>query len=336
MKGRARGSSRSGLTLLELVVAAAVIAVLLALIAPALLQGRSASRRVACSNNLRQIATAISNHASQTGCLIGRPDGGGYESAWGLYGTAIQRMEWPGWVDVSERGSISPVFRCPGDARRVAAGGGEDTQINYFANDGLPHVRPHVDAFGMSNHVLGVMSVNAASPSRRLRSVTDGLSQTALASERLSVVWPPWTHELTPERVAAFEASCRSDGRRTFWHVPSAASLSTREFESACLKVDPSDGTCYPLSRHGFGVAGSPARYNHALPPNSPSCLSSGAASGLVLPHREDIVTATSGHAGGVNAAFCDGRVVFVADGIGRAVWQAAGTSSAGDSFDGF
>ncbi len=54
----ARGSGR-GFTLIELLVSLAVIALLVALLLPAIQAAREASRRMACANNLKQLALAI-------------------------------------------------------------------------------------------------------------------------------------------------------------------------------------------------------------------------------------------------------------------------------------
>ena len=58
---------RRGFTIIELLVAAAVVAVLLALLVPAVQQAREASRRTRCRSNLRQLGLALHAYESSHG-----------------------------------------------------------------------------------------------------------------------------------------------------------------------------------------------------------------------------------------------------------------------------
>lgn len=66
-----QGSTVSGFTLVELLVVLAIIGMLVGLLLPAVQQAREAARRMACTNNLRQMGIAILNYESQNACFPG-------------------------------------------------------------------------------------------------------------------------------------------------------------------------------------------------------------------------------------------------------------------------
>lgn len=87
-------SRRTAFTILEILVSMAVVAVLVALIFPAVQKARESSRRLQCCNNLRQIGLALHNHHDVAGQLpqgwTNAPSG---QSAWGWATTILPMLE---------------------------------------------------------------------------------------------------------------------------------------------------------------------------------------------------------------------------------------------------
>jgi len=104
----------SGLTLVELAVAVAIVSVLMGLAAMAVGRARRAAHSTACASSLRQLAIVLEQYASDTGCHL--PAFFGTGPAY-RYNYPVDVSHWPDVLVA--RGWASPdVFLCPASARR--------------------------------------------------------------------------------------------------------------------------------------------------------------------------------------------------------------------------
>ena len=190
---RARSNSLRGFTAVELLVVVAIVAILIALLLPAVQQSREAARRSQCKNNMKQIALSMHNYHDTFNTLPPgwiakdwKPDTG---ACYG-WGTSIlpyidqaplyNRTDFKRPPAVGELTQMQlPVYRCPSDAfPGINAVRGNFATSNYAGNYGNKILPGSVDA---AKDATGLFYCNS---SVRFHEIKDGLSNTVMASER--------------------------------------------------------------------------------------------------------------------------------------------------------
>lgn len=300
----ARG--RRGLTMIEVLLAITIIAVLASLVAAALLHARESARRATCQSRLHQIGIATASFVERNGHFPPHwtePHGG---LAWighllGDMGHPEMQQEIYAKDDVGPtlqlywRENSVPYFQCPSDPGAVLRWNasfaiciGSELQ-SYDDYPGWPHTH------GMRGWPI------------RAGDLPDGMSNTAYVAERLSVLPSP-------------------TDRRSHWKTP-VAYVEPQELDQFADLCATMPTGAVGLKRHfeGSDIRGG-LIYDHVMTPNQPSCLNGDWDLGYAT------YAASSQHTGGVNVLFADGAVHFVSDHVARRVWRAQGTRDGGET----
>lgn len=184
-----RQTATRGFTLIELLVVVAIIAVLIALLLPAVQQVRESARRMQCLNNLHQMGVAMHNYHSTHNCL---PPGGleprpvwpnGKQFAWSAY-----LLPYLDQANVANGINFDYAFDHPINAT-VAA-----TPLSVYLCPSTPRQSKLTDGMGATDYggIFGERILTTNNPPRgvmvygqaiRFRDITDGTSTTLAISE---------------------------------------------------------------------------------------------------------------------------------------------------------
>jgi prepilin-type processing-associated H-X9-DG protein/prepilin-type N-terminal cleavage/methylation domain-containing protein len=304
------GGKRVGFTLTELLVAIGIISILIGLILPAVQKVRAAAARSACSNNLRQVGLALQNYEAAHG-WIPRSVCAGQVSplrdiCFSLHGYLLPYVEAEAparsidWTDEAMDFPGKPPIAS--DANRPLL----DRTIPAFLCPADGNAQGGANSYRMSGGKTIYVGEMPDPIPRQLTHIKDGLANTALLSERL----------------VAGGASLNRDAL--------IVNYPPEQLAAGCVQAqmppESSEGSDPYAGKTWLRGASRHVGYAHVFPPNSR--LRDCEASGWIA---MGLMTARSAHSGGVNVAFADGHVQFVADAVGLAVWRAWGTPNGGE-----
>jgi prepilin-type processing-associated H-X9-DG protein len=309
--------------LVELLVALAIIGILIAILLPAVQQAREASRRVACSNNLRQLGVALHNfHGTHEQFPPGRGDP--LPGVFSAHAYLLEHLEQAsvrqvidfrkapttftvaggvvhdGTVNLPAATARLSVLQCPSDAYANGVPGSEFGSTNYAANTGSG-----LKQWGSLTDADGVFFKGSQIG---LRDITDGSTHTVAMSERLN--------GSGLENPGGLE----SDVQRLMLEIPGGSDTTP----AAC--ASPSSGNTY-RERGAKWILGNYGNtlYNHYYAPGSATwdCMN--------LQQQKALSAARSMHSGGVVVLYCDGSVRFSSNSIDQSLWRALATRETGE-----
>jgi prepilin-type N-terminal cleavage/methylation domain-containing protein len=252
---------RSGFTLIELLVVIAIIAVLIALLLPAVQAAREGARRIQCTNNLKQIGLALhSYHSTNDTFAIGyvawsNPDTNATSPGWGWASALLPALEQQPLYNATNLGlaiedasnattrtTALAVFVCPTDRSTglftitdVNNQPIADAQTNSYAGNFGRDIN-------IANNPSGGNGIFVRNLAFGVRHVTDGTSQTITVGERGSLLTQvPWAGAINGGICRVTPNSPSQSTRTKTAPIEPLARADTNGGKSTDLFFDPDD-----------------------------------------------------------------------------------------------
>jgi prepilin-type processing-associated H-X9-DG protein len=322
--------SKVGLSLLEVLVVLAIVALLAALVLPAVQMARDAARRASCANKLHQMGIALSSYLDSNKSFPPRmvfgiaPDSA-IGGPWGpsvvllplldgevIYNQINLSLNWQDRSNTTVLYKSPEQYLCPADGGAPRTGYGV---ANYKPCIGSGRWPGAADALITPDEVKkfpaypdGLFRVDGV----RRGDVPDGLSHTAAVGEMVhggDLAGRDWTELPLPSLGLTYH----------FMVVPRTQAAMIRK----CENLDRPEGLALPSGVPWCSVEG----YTHLFGPGKASCF--GDVGDAFSP-----ITASSGHRNGVNLVLADGHVRFVENHIDLEVWRALGSRNGKEQVD--
>lgn len=310
--------------MIEVLVALVIIALMLALLLPAVMAARESARRALCASNMRQIGAALHSYHSANGCfptsvIWKTPRGTG--GPWGMHTLILPWLEErsvynaihlelhgrTGVENSTVRALSIGVYLCPSDDSPPRGGSGGGTSYHASGGAGLfrggwaAPIVAEADFAGDGYLHPGISS----------RDFTDGMQSTAVVCEQVNGT----------QHIGVVRSEMRHPVMGLTYHYQ-VSPPTVGDAVQRCRAIG-----SYPISDADLcGIPWMWAKpYTHLLPPGNPSCF----AGNIGTLHSP--LSASSRHHDVVNLLFGDGHVQGISKSIDTNLWRSIGSRTGGE-----